>query len=174
MAQISKRVRSLIQGRLASVWLTKLAASRHGYTCPESDKQALSDIDWSGARSKQVFYGDVDPEDIAETLTAKRPICTIWTEGADEDGEEKFRLFSGTVAAYVRINWEGAIVENFQEVLDLAEDGFVECFKDRNWLGGLQVTTMARGVGITRGAITKGGSNWRQSITVRLTIGVDL
>lgn len=176
MAQISKRVRDLIRGRLASTWTLKLAMSQHSYQCSPADKDALNKIDWLGATKQQVFAGDIDPDVLDETITAAKPICTVWTESADEDGDSKFKLFSGTVTAYVRIYWEGLKPEAFQEVLDLAEDAFVECFKDHDWLGGLQVVTMApRGVSLSRtGVQGEAGKNWRQSITVRLTMGVDL
>lgn len=177
MARIGKRVRDVTRARLISAWASKWATIASDYTLTAAEAAKISGIDWTGARA-QVFQGDLDPEDLDETTTVFEPAVSFFTDSAENDGLEKFRLFSGSTTLVIRIFWEwveGNAKPDFEEVPDAIQDLLVAVFHDQLWLGAIGAGVTYTGQGsFGKGPVVRAGENWRREIVARLRFGVDV
>lgn len=177
MARIGKRVRDVARARLVAAWASTWAAIEGDYTLTPAEAGKVSGIDWTGARA-QVFQGDVDIGDLDETTTLFEPAVTFFTDSAEHDGQEKFRLFSGSTTLVIRIFWEwaeGNAKPDFEEVPDAIQDLLVAVFHSQSWLGAIGAGVTYTGqASFGKGPVVRAGENWRREIVARMRFGVDV
>lgn len=178
MANISKRVRDALRLRLESAWSAKLTSVLAGYDLPADDTARLAAIDWTGAVVRQVFLGQVDPALIEYSNAIVRPIVLLSVTGANHDGREKFRLFSGSVQAQLDFVWtwrQASALPDFEQYLDAIEDTLVEVLHDRAWVANIgSGISYAGEMDLARSPVQMGGEHWTQTLTVRMRFGVDV
>lgn len=177
MATIGKRVRSVALARLAAAWVSKLTAAAGSYGLPAKDLDRLTGIDWAQSRT-QVFCGDIDVEDLDESVSFTEPAVALFCPSSNFEGNTKFMEFSGSVELVIRFFYEWSDVGplgNFEDVPDLIEETVYKVFHDPVWCSAPGAGLSYRGeASVNKGPVQRAGENWRRVIEARLRFGLDV
>lgn len=126
-------------------------------------------IDWSGT-SFNFMFGAVDPDAIEASSTLTFPFLSIDTVNAQDTGTVFASTFSGRVVAVIDVHhsWPNeSVLADFSSLVDLTEEAIITCIQDPEnqvWNGNLG--RVKGGMASSRGRVTFGSENWRQSLRV--------
>lgn len=175
--QVGKRVRDAIRARFGSTW-ESIAWTIHnglGYSLPTADVDAIAKIDWTGARRRQVFIGQVDLATIDASTTVAYPLVSIATIDTQHAPQDKQISWSGLVTVLVTfaLTWR-ALPAAPDDYANFVEDTFFGCLHDHQWASAPAYRTSYAGESSqARGPVVEGGQGWVQQIQFRLTFRVD-
>ena len=169
---VSKLVRDAIRERLADP--TEGFTATHTLIAADYGVPALS-VDFSG-QSRQFFEGAVDIDDIMGSSPAKRPVLVLFTQSSINTVTQVGPLFSGQVTAVLQVHLDqrsGNAVRDYESPADAVEETLYRLFLVRDWSKPPEVT-FGGDMSIQRGPVIPADTNWRQTITARLTFGAHI